>query len=157
MPNRSIHQWFEAYGQSHQDPTNKAIHWVCVPVIYFCVIGFLWSIPLPSAPPLVTPHMLAKLALGLVAIFYLRLSFTMAIGMVLWSILCLSLCRFIDTYSGVPLWLICGILFVAAWLGQFYGHKVEGRKPSFLDDLQFLMIGPAWLLGSVYRRLGIPY
>jgi uncharacterized membrane protein YGL010W len=56
-----------------------------------------------------------------------------------------------------PLWAISLALFVLAWIGQFYGHKVEGKKPSFLDDLQFLMIGPAWLMGFVYRRLGINY
>ena len=54
-------------------------------------------------------------------------------------------------------WAIALALFVAAWIGQFYGHKVEGKKPSFLDDLQFLMIGPAWLMGFIYRRLGIGY
>lgn len=154
---RSMQQWFDAYGESHQNPTNKAIHWICVPVIYFCVVGFLYSIPLPDAPPLVGPHMLASLAVGLVGIFYLRLSFTVAAGMVLWSLFCLATCRYLYTHVDTPLWLICTILFVVAWIGQFYGHKVEGRKPSFLEDLQFLMIGPAWLLSFIYRRFGIPY
>ncbi|TXI76722.1 MAG: DUF962 domain-containing protein [Flavobacteriales bacterium] len=154
---RSMQQWFDAYGESHQNPTNKAIHWICVPVIYFCVVGFLYSIPLPEQSPLVRPHMLASLAVGLVGIFYLRLSLTVAFGMVLWSLFCLGACRYLYTHVDTPLWLICTILFVVAWIGQFYGHKVEGRKPSFLEDLQFLMIGPAWLLGFIYRRLGIPY
>jgi uncharacterized membrane protein YGL010W len=56
-----------------------------------------------------------------------------------------------------PLWLVSAIVFVVAWIGQFYGHKVEGKKPSFLKDIQFLLIGPAWLLHFIYRRLGIPY
>jgi len=63
----------------------------------------------------------------------------------------------VDTTIETPLWLVCLIVFVLAWVGQFYGHKVEGKKPSFLKDLQFLLIGPAWLLGFIYRKLGIPY
>lgn len=43
------------------------------------------------------------------------------------------------------LWIYSAI-FVVAWIAQFYGHHVEGKKPSFFADLQFLMIGPLWLL-----------
>jgi uncharacterized membrane protein YGL010W len=49
------------------------------------------------------------------------------------------------------------IVFVLAWIGQFIGHLIEGKKPSFFEDVKFLMVGPAWLLGFVYRRLGIAY
>ncbi|MBX2972940.1 MAG: DUF962 domain-containing protein [Flavobacteriales bacterium] len=157
MATRSMQDWFDAYGVSHQNPVNKAIHWICVPVIYFCVVGLLYSIPLSDAPPFVRPHMLATLAVAFVVFFYLRLSLTIAIGMGLWSAFCIAVCRYLYTHVDIPLWSICTALFVAAWIGQFYGHKVEGRKPSFLDDLQFLMIGPAWLMGFIYRRLGIPY
>ena len=157
MATRSIHQWFEEYGVSHQDPTNKAIHWICVPTIYFCVVGLLYSIPMPEAPPLSGRHIIATLGIGLVCFFYLRLSLSIMIGMALWSTLCLAICRYLELHAPWPLWSICVALFVAAWIGQFYGHKVEGKKPSFLHDLQFLIIGPAWLMGFIYRRFGIPY
>jgi uncharacterized membrane protein YGL010W len=49
------------------------------------------------------------------------------------------------------------IIFAVAWVFQFVGHKIEGAKPSFLEDLQFLLIGPAWLLHFIYKKLGIPY
>ena len=157
MATRSIQDWFDAYGVSHQNPTNKLIHWICVPTIYFCVVGLLWSIPLPDAPPFSGAHLVAKVAVGLVALFYLRISLPIMIGMLAWSVLCLAVCSYLDLYAPWPLWAICLSLFVLAWIGQFYGHRIEGKKPSFLDDLQFLMIGPAWLLGFIYRRLGIPY
>ncbi|HKI80993.1 MAG TPA: Mpo1-like protein, partial [Pseudodesulfovibrio sp.] len=48
-----------------------------------------------------------------------------------------------------------GGIFVAAWVGQFIGHYFEGKRPAFLKDLQFLLIGPLWLLAWVYRRLGL--
>ncbi|MBL7938627.1 MAG: DUF962 domain-containing protein [Flavobacteriales bacterium] len=157
MAARSIHQWFADYGVSHQNPTNKAVHWVCVPVIYFCVVGFLWSIPTPEVAPLTGRHVWAMLGVALVSIFYMRLSLGIMIGMAIWSILCLFVCRYVELHATRPLWAICVALFVAAWIGQFIGHKIEGKKPSFLHDLQFLIIGPAWLMGVIYRKLGIPY
>jgi uncharacterized membrane protein YGL010W len=56
-----------------------------------------------------------------------------------------------------PLWSVCLALFVAAWIGQFIGHRYEGQRPSFFKDIQFLMIGPLWLLSFIYRKLRIPY
>ncbi len=54
----------------------------------------------------------------------------------------------------VPLWSVCAALFVLAWIGQFVGHAIEGKRPSFFKDVQFLLIGPLWLLADLYRRLG---
>ena len=157
MAARSLHQWFEAYGESHQNPTNKLIHWICVPTIYFCVLGLLWCVPSPVDNGWFSHGWLARIAIGLVGLFYLRLSFTIMIGMMGFSLGCLAMAAWLDAHAPWPLWAISLTLFAAAWIGQFYGHKVEGKKPSFLDDLQFLMIGPAWLMGFIYRRLGIAY
>jgi uncharacterized membrane protein YGL010W len=74
----------------------------------------------------------------------------------LFGLLCLFLARIIAG-TGSPLWMVSIIIFAVAWIGQFYGHKVEGKKPSFFKDLQFLLIGPAWLMHFIYKRLGIPY
>ncbi len=156
MKARTMQQWLDAYGVSHRNATNKAIHWVCVPIIYFTMVGFLYSIPMPDAPPFSTPHVWAKLAIGLVGIFYLTISFPIMIGMMLWSAFCYGICVYLDVHAPWPLWAICGVLFVVAWVGQFYGHKVEGAKPSFFEDLQFLLIGPAWLMSFIYRKLGVP-
>jgi uncharacterized membrane protein YGL010W len=48
-------------------------------------------------------------------------------------------------------------IFVVAWIGQFIGHKIEGKKPSFFDDLRFLLIGPLFVLGFLYRRFHVAY
>lgn len=157
MPLRSIQSWFDAYGESHRNATNKAIHWICVPTIYFCVIGLLASIP-PSDLPYIGKFPWSKLAMGAALLFfYLPRSLTLTIGMALWSAGCLWFAMYVAAHATWPLWAISAVLFTAAWIGQFYGHKIEGKKPSFLHDLQFLMIGPAWLMGFIYRRLGIPY
>ena len=84
----------------------------------------------------------------------LCLSPSLAVGFLLFSMVCLYLCGLIEQ-SSTPLWMVSIGLFVAAWVVQFWGHKVEGKKPSFLKDVEFLMIGPAWLLSFIYERLGI--
>ncbi|MBP6392269.1 MAG: DUF962 domain-containing protein [Flavobacteriales bacterium] len=157
MAQRSIHAWLEEYGESHRNAVNKAIHWICVPVIYFCVVGFLASIP-PQELPGIGRIPWAKAVVGAALIgFYLPRSLPLMAGMAVWSYFCLWLSKVLIDRSPWPLWAICAVLFTLAWIGQFYGHKVEGKKPSFLKDLQFLMIGPAWLMADLYRRLGISY
>ncbi|PRY14971.1 putative membrane protein YGL010W [Pontibacter ummariensis] len=159
---RTMQQWFDEYGQSHQNHTNKLIHWICVPLIFFSIVGLLASIPSGALkepfPPQLQPYAhfgTVVVLLGL--LFYLRLSFLMFLGMAVVCTLVLLGVRAVDATAEAPLWLICLVIFVLAWIGQFYGHKVEGKKPSFFKDLQFLLIGPAWLLGFIYRKLGIPY
>ena len=153
---RKIEIILNEYGESHQNATNKAIHWICVPTIFFTFVGLLYSIKLP----LMISEMLALnvsfIALFFVFIYYAFLSWRLSIGMLIFGMLCLHYCDWIEKNMRLPLWEVCLILFVAAWIGQFYGHKIEGRKPSFLKDVQFLLIGPAWLMSFIYRKIGIP-
>ena len=100
---------------------------------------------------------IAMIVILLITLYYLRLSFSLGIGMFLFGIICLTLCFIIEQYIPVPLWLVCVIIFIVAWVGQFYGHHVEGKKPSFLKDIQFLLIGPMWLMSFVYKKAGIGY
>lgn len=153
---KSIQKWLDEYGASHKNSTNKLIHWICVPLIFFSVTGLFYSIELPFK---IGENMNFNFAIimsaGVVA-YYFLLSRTLWIGMLLFSSFCMLVCYQIKQ-TGAPLWLICVVIFVLAWIGQFYGHQVEGKKPSFLHDLQFLMIGPAWLMSFVYKKFRIPY
>jgi uncharacterized membrane protein YGL010W len=158
---KDIHQWFNKYSESHQNQTNKRIHFICVPLIYISIIGMLSYIRLtPSidAKPNLFPYFnMGELLILIALIFYIRISIPIFIGMALLSTGCYMLLRYGILHSNFPVWIICGITFIIAWLGQFYGHKIEGKKPSFLTDLLFLLIGPAWILGFIYRKLGIKY
>lgn len=158
---RRIDQLLSEYGESHRNETNKTIHWICVPLIFFSIVGLIASIPSNFVQSILGPGNpyanWATIALILVLIYYVSLSLSLSLGMMLFSLLCLFLANLIVRLNIAPLWLISLIIFVAAWIGQFYGHKIEGKKPSFLKDIQFLLIGPAWLMHFVYRRLGIPY
>ncbi len=154
---RSAESWFGEYSENHRNATNIAIHWVCVPAIFFSVIGLLGSIP-PGELPWLGRLPWAKLVIGLVLLlFYARLSLRIASGMAMMSYAALVLARWLDDHAPWPLWAVGITVFVVAWLGQFYGHKVEGKKPSFLKDLAFLLIGPAWLVGKALKKAGVNY
>lgn len=154
---RSIDRWLAEYGESHRNPVNKLIHWICVPAIVFSLIGLLWALPVPRPMAAISPALnWALLAAMVAAAYYLVLSVPLGIGSAL------ALAGMLLAAHGLaglpaPLWAVSAMIFVLAWIGQFIGHLVEGRKPSFFKDLQFLLIGPLWLLAAAYRRAGIPY
>ena len=157
-PRKSADQWFADYGESHQDGTNETIHWICVPIIFFSVMGLLWSIPVPLvlAGPLpwfnwLHPVMLAAL------IFYFRLSVPLAFGLLGFIAVCYGLLEWQAIVCPFPAWKSSLILFVLAWIGQFIGHKIEGKKPSFFKDVVFLLIGPAWLMHFIYKKMKLTY
>jgi uncharacterized membrane protein YGL010W len=158
---RRIDELLNEYGESHQNKTNKAIHWICVPLIFFSIVGLIASIPagvLQSVMGQGNPYAnWATVTLVLVFVYYVTLSIPLSIGMMLFGALCLFLARTLMQMEVAPLWLISIVIFALAWIGQFYGHKVEGKKPSFFKDVQFLLIGPAWLMHFIFKRLGIPY
>jgi uncharacterized membrane protein YGL010W len=154
---RSAAEWLDDYGVSHRNPANKALHWVCVPVIVWCVIGFLWCLPTPAALrqwPLLN---WATLAVAAALVYYALLSLPLALGLVPLLLAMLGSVAALARVTPVPLWWLCAALFVVAWIGQFVGHAFEGKRPSFFKDLQFLLIGPLWLLADVYRRWGLHY
>ena len=158
---RRIDKLLSEYGESHQNETNKAIHWLCVPLIFFSIVGLLASIPSGAVQSILgwaSPYAnWAGVVLALVLIYYISLSISLSIGMLLFGLLCLFVVNFIVRLDFAPLWMVSLVIFIFAWVFQIYGHKVEGKKPSFLKDIQFLLIGPAWLMHFIYKRLGIPY
>ncbi len=158
---RKIDSLLEEYGESHQNATNKLIHWFCVPAIFFSVVGLVFSIPsgfiAAQLPFLGDFANWATLTLFLVLIYYSSLSPSLTLGMLLFSALCLGLANYLAlTFPGMLAYISLAV-FVVAWIVQFYGHKIEGKKPSFLKDVQFLMIGPAWLMHFLYKKMGIAY
>ena len=157
---KSIDSWFDEYGESHQNPVNKVIHWICIPLIVFSLIGLLWSIPHDYFSNIYAGKYSeylnwASVFILLVVIYYIILSYKIALGMILFSLFVLYGNNYIDNV--MELWKVSLFIFVFAWIGQFIGHKIEGKKPSFFEDIQFLFIGPAWLLGFIYRKLNIKY
>jgi len=155
---KSITQWLEEYGVSHKNKTNKIIHYLCVPTIYMTVFGLLWSIPFPIADMPMWINWSTVIAIPAM-FFYFSLSFTVGLGMTLLSALVVAFLQWWQlTMADTMSVLVMSVLvFVIAWILQFVGHHVEGKKPSFIKDVQFLLIGPAWILCFVYKKLNIRY
>jgi uncharacterized membrane protein YGL010W len=148
-------QWFDEYAVSHQNKTNQLIHFICVPAIFFSIVGLFMSIPSQSISNLLNiknPFLenWAAFVLLLLLFFYLKLSFSTFVKMLTFSIVCLMGNYFLSTF--LPLFYTSLTIFVIAWIGQFYGHKLEGKKPSFFKDLQFLLIGPAWVFEKLSKK-----
>ena len=141
---RTIDMLLATYSESHLNHTNELIHFVCVPVIVFTLLGLVWCI-----------HPLAAVAVTVAALaYYVQLSRPFALGMLVMAALMLGLLSLMPRPAVLPLSI--GI-FVLAWIGQFIGHKIEGKKPSFLDDLRFLLIGPLFVLSFLYRRFNLAW
>lgn len=128
---RTLTQWLAEYSESHQHPTNQLIHKICVPAIVLSIVCMLYS----------AGAWWLGIALALAMFFYARLSIPYTV---------------ISALVFVVMWWFASMLshpfvvgltvFVIAWIGQFYGHHLEGKKPSFFKDVQFLLIGPLWTL-----------
>lgn len=129
------------YSATHRHPTNILLHNICVPLIFFSVMGMIHCL----SRYFFQSDALGIFVFGGVLLFYFRLGikpffFMTCTVLISWALVFLA--------DRLPLvWPSQGylFLFVLAWIGQFIGHYLEGKKPSFIDDLRFLLIGPLWL------------
>jgi len=153
---RTLKQFLDTYAESHQNPVNQWIHVFCVPAIFFATLGLMWLVPVGRFIPGVSADLasyinLATLFAALIGLpYYLRLSFGSLIIGTSWSLLSFAAIFAIQSH-GVSLFWISAAVWVVAWAIQFYGHHVEGAKPSFADDVQFLLIGPLFVMQKINR------
>ena len=155
-PRRPIDRWLDSYSGDHQHATNQLIHLLCVPAIVWTITALLWVVPVPRG--LVQQGFWMAVAMFFAWLFYWRLSRPLALGMLALFVAAGFLNRWLYHALGASglLWLAVGV-FVVAWVGQFVGHHIEGRRPSFFTDLKYLLIGPLWTLDKLYRKLGWPH
>ncbi|MCQ4140036.1 MULTISPECIES: DUF962 domain-containing protein [Chryseobacterium] len=156
---RKIDLLFAEYAESHRNSTNKLIHWICVPLIFWTILGFISLIPSKSIGFRYIGEIsyVSFAAIALVTVFYTRLSFLIGLIMFFVMILMESFAYGINIRFEEKSWMVYLAVFVITWIFQFVGHKIEGKKPSFLKDLQFLLVGPIWLLSFILKKLGIRY
>ena len=154
---RPIDQWFASYSADHRNDANQRIHVFAVPAILWSVIALLWCIPTGT---LFKPGIWAGIAMFGAWMFYYRASRSIGLGMLLVFVAMSALTWWLQRDFGTAFlfWLALGV-FAVAWVAQFVGHSklFEGRKPSFLTDLRYLLVGPAWVLAKLYRTLGLRY
>lgn len=146
---RTQRQFLDEYRRTHSNPTNALVHTICVPIIVFASLGMLWTIPLGlwlglAGSPATWVN--GATVVGLMTlIFYARLSIRAALYMTGAFAVCVAIVIAMQN-AGLPVLWLCAALWIAAWIGQFYGHHVEGAKPAFLDDVVFLLIGPLFIM-----------
>ena len=138
---RRVDQLLAHYEESHRHPTNEAIHCVAIPLIMLSLVGLLYSLHPWAAYGFVAASM----------VYYARLSGVFLASMALISLVAIALVH----AMGDKVLPISAAIFVVAWIGQFIGHKLEGKKPSFFEDLQYLWVGPLFVLSLAFRKLGI--
>ncbi|CAN7492022.1 DUF962 domain-containing protein [Polaromonas sp. LjRoot131] len=138
---RKVDQLLAHYGESHQNPRNELIHFIAIPLIMLSLVGMLFALHPYVAYAFVAASM----------VYYARLSAVFFASMALWSVVFLAV-----IFAMGPLVLpICIAIFVGAWILQFIGHKIEGKKPSFFEDIQYLWVGPLFVLSKLFVKLGI--
>jgi len=138
---RKVDQLLAHYGESHQNPRNELIHFIAIPLIMLSLVGMLFALHPYVAYVFVAASM----------VYYARLSAVFFVSMAVWSVLFLGL-----VFAMGPLVLPLSIaIFVGAWILQFIGHKMEGKKPSFFEDIQYLWVGPLFVLSKLFGKLGI--
>ena len=141
---RPVDQLLGEYAESHRNPTNRIIHKFCVPLIVYSTLGLLWWV-----------HPYVAIGSMLFAVgYYLRLSWPFALamgvlsGLMAWSFPLIPAAWLLPVMAGI---------WIVAWVTQFIGHEIEGKKPSFFRDVFFLLIGPLWCLAPIFRKLHIAY
>ena len=134
----SIKNLMTEYHKSHINRTNQLIHYVCVPLIFWSITALLWTVKLPHVMNL------AYVFAAALMLYYLIKSMKVFAVMLVFTSICLFFNYWLET-QGMPLLILAIVVFILAWIGQFIGHHIEGKKPSFYKDLQFLLIGPAWV------------
>ncbi|MBS1972247.1 MAG: DUF962 domain-containing protein [Bdellovibrionales bacterium] len=140
---KTLEQWLDQYAVSHQNRTNQIFHKICVPLIFFSVLGMLWDWKVMD---LRLSYVFAILGM----MFYVRLGVKASLLMLFQLAVSFVILTLWSEHAGTVFWPNLAI-FVIAWIGQFIGHKIEGKKPSFFEDLQFLFIGPLWVFSFVFK------
>lgn len=138
---RKVDRLLAHYGESHRNPRNEVIHFVAIPLIMLSLIGLLFALH----PWVAYGFVAASMA------YYARLSVVFLLAMAVVSGIALLLVH----AMGERVLAISAAIFVAAWIAQFVGHKIEGKKPSFFEDLQYLWVGPLFVLSHLFGRLGV--
>ena len=138
---RRVDQLIAHYGESHQNPRNEVIHFIAIALIMLSLVGILFSLHPFVAYAFVVASM----------VYYARLSGVFLVSMVLWSALTVA----VVFAMGPRVLAISVAIFVGAWTLQFIGHRIEGKKPSFFEDIQYLWVGPLFVLSKLFGKLGI--
>lgn len=145
---KSLAEQLSTYATYHRDKRNIATHFVGIPMIVVGTQALL-------ARAGFGPFNLATAATAAATAYYNKLdkNYGRVMGTVLGATCALGTAI---AATPLPIWAATSsTLFIGGWAIQFLGHKFEGKKPAFLDDLVGLLIGPLFIAAETAFALGL--
>ncbi|TSJ40261.1 DUF962 domain-containing protein [Mucilaginibacter corticis] len=159
---RPIDIVIDEYDSFHQKPSNRIVNYICVPLIVFSVVGFVWSLPFPQLKflgPYISFLNWASFLIAFTIYYYMKLSPILSYIMllILFGLVYIVIQVQTAERSGTLLPQVCVFIFVMANIAQFIGYRIEGKKPTFANEFKFMLTAPVWLLGLVMKKVGVKY
>lgn len=149
--------WLLRYEESHRNLSYPVIYWSAVPMVVLGLVGLLWAVPTPDEFYEISPLLnWGSAFLMAAAVYYFIISISLAIGMLPFMVGVAAFQMWL-TQSDYSLVRVAAGLFIAGTVGLWLGRRNKGGLGLVVQDLQLMMIGPAWLLSVLYRRAGIPF
>jgi uncharacterized membrane protein YGL010W len=155
--------YFDKFAAAHQEPSNKIIHLIFIPLLLFSLVGLFWSIPFPQIKFLGAYNQdfnWSSFFLAFLVYYYIRLSPTLAYPMLFIMLIMFYIVTKMDEAQkagGVAVWMVCGVIFLISVIALYAGYKKEGKRLSFEYRRKNLLIAPLFLLSLIYKRFGIKY
>ena len=155
-PARSIDLHLARYADQYGGAHGRRIHGIAGFAILWSLVALLWCIPVPGT--LAQTGIWAALAMFFAWSYCYRLSRPLGLGMLAVFFVFGCLCRLLEMRLGLTarLWTAVAVL-VAGSIALFAGFRIEGRRPGWLTAPPGLLVGPLWVLASLYRRMGWKY
>lgn len=160
---RSIDVIIDEYDSFHQKPANRAINYICIPLIVFSMVGFVWSLPFPQLKFLgsyITYLNWGSFLVAFSVYYYMRLSplLSYIVLLILFALIYgIIQLQVAEKAGGFVVPQVCVFIFVMSIIAQFIGYQIEGKRPTFAQEFKFMLTGPVWLLSLLLKKVGVKY
>jgi uncharacterized membrane protein YGL010W len=145
---KSLEENLTQYAAYHRDRRNIATHFAGIPMIVFAVVLALETAAFSVGGWTFSVAALVALA---ACVYYLWLDRMFGVTMaVVLFLMCAGASELEARWGTGGALGAAAAIFVAGWALQFLGHKYEGMKPAFYDDVMQLAIGPLFICAEAY-------
>jgi len=151
--NEKMEELLSRYSNDHRHIWNQRIHKIAVPALLASSVGMFTTLGRFFLPEI---RLLSggNLQIVFMLIWYGVLDRRLPRVMAPLLFGAAALITYIDRNHGDLLWPLCLGVFFMGWIFQFIGHRLEGNKPAFFSEFNYLMVGPMWVMITLRRRFG---